>query len=423
MAEAVTAYRAGALRAAVNATWIALAFDLVSKVREIASAGDAAAGLVVTSYDNAIQSNNVDQLLRLESQLLDKAAADFQFIGASEYVLLKRLKEDRNRCSHPSFTSETELFTPTAEHERADVVHCVHFVVSRGPVQGKALLDQYSSDVVSTAFPRSREAAVRYVKARYLDRAKIGVVKSLAIVVAKAILKRNVGDWVGLESRLLDTLEAIQEENAAEFHSVVSPQLGQLIDSLSADQLPNSFQLLARFPGIHDCLASGTPMRLSAVVQNFDPAQNPANDIFAALDVPTYQAFASAHVDGLDDARFTRLVSEHPSPMLIPNAIRRLGESGGWRTAEHRFDDMVVPLAEQFGEADSVDLVAAIIGNSQVWDAAGLPASLAEFLERRTAMRASEPRSIWQPLKDSLRDHNRTTAYADALRLIDAAGV
>ena len=41
IAEAITAYRGGALRSAIMSTWIAVSFDIISKARELAAQGEA----------------------------------------------------------------------------------------------------------------------------------------------------------------------------------------------------------------------------------------------------------------------------------------------------------------------------------------------------------------------------------------------
>ncbi len=47
IAEAVACYKAGAYRACIVSTWIAVVFDLLSKIRELALSGDAEAQLIV----------------------------------------------------------------------------------------------------------------------------------------------------------------------------------------------------------------------------------------------------------------------------------------------------------------------------------------------------------------------------------------
>lgn len=52
--EAVLAYQAGALRAAVVETWVAVAVDLTNKIRYLADTGDGNAVQAVAGLDDAI---------------------------------------------------------------------------------------------------------------------------------------------------------------------------------------------------------------------------------------------------------------------------------------------------------------------------------------------------------------------------------
>ena len=49
--EAILCYRSGAYRSTIVNTWIAVVFDLVDKVRELALSGDPAAIVINTQYE------------------------------------------------------------------------------------------------------------------------------------------------------------------------------------------------------------------------------------------------------------------------------------------------------------------------------------------------------------------------------------
>jgi glutamine synthetase type III len=101
--EAIVAYRAGAYRAAVTATWIAVALDILAKIQEVAQSGDGAAREFAARFERARAANNIPQLQQLENDLLKQAKETFAFVGAIEADMLRRLADDRNRCVHPTF--------------------------------------------------------------------------------------------------------------------------------------------------------------------------------------------------------------------------------------------------------------------------------------------------------------------------------
>jgi hypothetical protein len=68
--DAVKAYKAGALRGALTSAWVALAYDLIAKYRELSAIGDAAATAFLLSWDNATAAGDIAKLLQLEGAFL-----------------------------------------------------------------------------------------------------------------------------------------------------------------------------------------------------------------------------------------------------------------------------------------------------------------------------------------------------------------
>jgi hypothetical protein len=113
--DAVRAYKAGALRASLTAAWVAIAYDLIAKYRELSAMGDAAATAFLQSWDNATAIRDIRQLLQLEGRILEDAADNTQAISQIAGRQLERLREDRHLCAHPAFSAEALLFEPTPE--------------------------------------------------------------------------------------------------------------------------------------------------------------------------------------------------------------------------------------------------------------------------------------------------------------------
>jgi hypothetical protein len=89
--EAVRAYRAGAPRSAISATWIAVVYDLIAKYRELSVAGDSAATDFIKKWDTATANVDIKKLLELEGSILSEAANKTQVIGPLALTQLERL--------------------------------------------------------------------------------------------------------------------------------------------------------------------------------------------------------------------------------------------------------------------------------------------------------------------------------------------
>src|SRR4051794_4312383 len=85
IAEAIGAYRARAYRSAIMGTWVAVAYDIIGKIRELAVQGDATAVTFATSLDDAINKKStnyvraIKTLQGIENDLLNQAHNSFEF--------------------------------------------------------------------------------------------------------------------------------------------------------------------------------------------------------------------------------------------------------------------------------------------------------------------------------------------------------
>src|SRR5271156_173821 len=92
ISEAIAAYRARAYRSAIMGTWVAVAYDIIGKIRELAVEGDANAVAFTTALDGAIvqKATNYVQAIKtlqgIENDLLNQALNSFEFITPQEYA-------------------------------------------------------------------------------------------------------------------------------------------------------------------------------------------------------------------------------------------------------------------------------------------------------------------------------------------------
>jgi hypothetical protein len=163
ISEAIASYRAGAYRAAIVTTWVAVAFDVIEKLRELSLQGDARASPVYKTfeaYQDQIQRGDktaISKALEFERLLLEKARDDLQLIDQQQFIDLERLREDRNRAAHPTFQKAEVPYYPNAELVRTHIRHAIGHLLSQPPVQGKAALDELHKLVTSQFFPFERE--------------------------------------------------------------------------------------------------------------------------------------------------------------------------------------------------------------------------------------------------------------------------
>ncbi len=84
-------------------------FDLIDKIRELAVSGDAVARNLESQFQTYVDQINdgnqqgVAKALEFEREILHECRDKLRFFDQQQLVDLNRLREDRNRCAHPSF--------------------------------------------------------------------------------------------------------------------------------------------------------------------------------------------------------------------------------------------------------------------------------------------------------------------------------
>ncbi|MCJ2021199.1 hypothetical protein MKK84_27920 [Methylobacterium sp. E-065] len=256
--EALLSYRSGAYRAAIVVTWIAVVFDLVDKIRELSLSGDPQAKAVIEDFDNTLEQlaegnqSTLPKALQFEREILDTARNKFQLLDYYQYVDLRRLFEDRNRCAHPTFEISGGIFRPSAETARVHIRNAVVHVLQQPPVQGKAAIEAVLSKVRSRYFPTTVEDVKEALK-QEIERARPALVNGL---VDRLI-------WDGFKPHNLvasradvTALRAVLDLHRSVAEPRVRSQVSKAMRIADESNLSNACSLVAALPEAWDGLDS-----------------------------------------------------------------------------------------------------------------------------------------------------------------------
>lgn len=190
--ESVQCYKAGAYRASVVACWIAVAFDLVDKIRELAALGDKQAQEQISRFDRIHANNDIPGALAFEKELPAMALGKFEFISHLEHLDLIRLVEDRNRCAHPSQVSETQVFEASAELARLHISNSVRSILSQRATQSKASLSRVMSEMESRYFPTKSTDVYKFLMAGPLGKPTRSLYRNFLHVLVVALTRHEI---------------------------------------------------------------------------------------------------------------------------------------------------------------------------------------------------------------------------------------
>ena len=436
--EAVAAYRGRAYRASVVSAWVAVVYDVIGKVRELAGHGEKAAEAFVAELDAAIAAANVVKLQQIENGVLDDARDKFEFLSKPETDALARLRADRNACAHPAFTGDSLLFTPTPDQARAHIVHAVDCLLRHPPVQGKAALARIKSDVLQPSFPKDQDQVTRYLAAKYLDHAKLSLVETLVTVLLKVLLRGSDRDLAGHEASVGRCLRAVAERHPDVYQRQMRDQLPRLTADADDKQMTNVFVVLGADPRAWNWLDEPARLRIRHLATSMTVGGG--DDVFAAFEeksttaasllshalaVPELRESALAGFRGLSSRAQETIISQAPRPELGDEAVRLYAAAGSYRRAESLGRAVLLPMAAYLTAEQTRAVLRAVGENGELTNAAGTPAIIAEFFER-TSVHHEATKANWQELMRSLAephdDPEDHYAYPGLRKKLEARG-
>jgi len=262
--EAVASYRAGAFRSAIVATWVAVCFDFIDKMSELALAGDKEAQLVVADLEKTRAAGDVARALKFEREFLTLARDKFELISPLEYIDLSRLQEDRNRCAHPSLVDEALAFNPSAELARLHITSAVSSMLEHPPAQGKYALERLCKEVESEYFPMSGDQAMTALGAGPLRKPRESLVRNFVVVLIKRIFDPTFDARV--RWRTSAALVAVRSLHPTYYSAAMSEKFSVLLRQVSDENLYRIFTVLLRVGDIWQFLAEDMRLRLNNYV-------------------------------------------------------------------------------------------------------------------------------------------------------------
>ena len=386
--DAIRAYQAGAFSSAIIATWIAVAYDLIGKIRELAESGDGQAGDFARGLDNAISSENGrDELQKIERDLLKVAHGTFEFIDSRELVELGRLRNDRHVCAHPAFVRPSEIFVPTPELVRLHLATAVDAVLSKEPAPGKRAVQRFINEIVSASFPESLTQLGAYLRARYFQTGKAALRRNLAELIVKGCLVRVQPDGTELDpvivrrsalcAHALDSIQPVLLEEA--MAAVIRKREENY--GLSDDELLCFAASLGDMTAAWRALPESSHPRVEEALRSADVQLLADRGVFAAaLDGET-RKIVDARIVELDNWQLGTVIAQAPSERFAPAAIEAFTESGSYRNAERNMRALVLPLAGVLTAAQVPEVLAAVKDNPQIRMASRMPLLMVEFFD------------------------------------------
>jgi len=277
--EAVACYRAGAYRSCIVATWNAIVFDFLHKLRELELLGNGEATNILQNFEKIRSESKFKELWQFESELPKVARTKFEFLSSVEESDIQRLFEDRSRCAHPSMTSLEEPFEATAELARYHLRSAVMHFLQRPPVQGNHAIDKIWQDIRSEYFPKDSEKATQYFQKGLLASARPSLIKNVIIGLTVNLLTEERSEDERL--RQFSALNAVANMYHSQVKAILEEGLSKIIlDKVTADSNWDKVIIYLGNVEIWDNLSEPCQLKAKAFMEKLeifdrDPKHNP----------------------------------------------------------------------------------------------------------------------------------------------------
>lgn len=386
--EAVGSYKAGSYRSCVVATWVAVVYDIIDKLRDLALKGDANAETKIEEFDHIVENHDTSASLDFEDEILDVAKDEFDLMSEIEYEDLNRLREDRHRCAHPSVLPGGDPYQPSPETARAHMRNAVEHLLSREPVQGKAALNSVMRDIRSDYFPDGLEKATDRLKATPISNARRSLFRNVVILVLKDVLRLldRYQEQEDMKRRIV-ALKAIDEVTTS--HSVediVAENLERLVDQVREKQLGRVIFLIQKLPYAWDYLDDQRPRVVNYIQEvpvnpspNHDtvwkPIKNVHPDLLVAMEVSELRAQVTDRLDEFDREDEAELFQHMPDEadwqgkgQFINNVIERFVDAESYFEARD-WGEVIRPIVHDQSVSSLEKLLDGVVENDQVYNA------------------------------------------------------
>ncbi|PKG55245.1 hypothetical protein [Shewanella sp. GutDb-MelDb] len=406
--EAVIAYRAGAYRAAVTSTWISICVDVIQKIKELSVGGDAAAAKLEVKLD-AIQPSDVRGMLDFENDILRIAHEELGVISLIEKTHLERVKEDRNICSHPTFSTDGSQFVPSPELARSYIVQAANYLLTNAPLKGKVVVHQMFGLITSISFPENKTKAFEVLSSeRYLGRVKESAIRNLTIILFKRLFNDEDSMASGVLLQITAALIAINRINSEAFKSACRDNLIKSLAASSDATLKRLLPVLSEMPELWRYVEEATQHRLEQVIENMSVKELVLYRVSSvASAIPSVEVYFQSSIDDIKWVDSSILLSGSPSVTLLEQAIEFFVKSGSFDSAYSNGVNILLKYAGFLDDEKLTEVFEGVYRNktygiNQILNAGGIGEFFASLYSKTQVGNVSKHTALWLAFRNEV---------------------
>lgn len=350
ISDAYSAYKAGAYRSCIVTTWIALVFDLIDKIRELSIAGDKKAQAILEKFEKLqerIEKSDPEAIrdsLAFERSILDVAKDELSLIDKQQLIDLERLKEDRNRCAHPTFQRIETPYHPTPEQARYHINNTISYVLKMPPVQGKQALSNLSKLVESSYFPLDFSDALKQLQSSDLSRPTESLINAFVDKLIHSYFDQD--HTLYFQKRTLVALQCCLHMHHSESISRLKSQFEKINRTIGDDKLLLAVATILYIPELWHEIEEATHIRIREYILRCE------EDDFVTLtkkglENEELKPHILNRISELDSSELSQLIKTGVIEECVERAVDVFCSARNWRHANQIYVDCILPIIQE----------------------------------------------------------------------------
>lgn len=397
--EAIDSFRVGSYRASILSTWVAVTFDLLQKIKDIAAIDGGDAKTFIDSFNEHVAKNTIDKLLKTEREIL-ATAQRFELISNREFYELEKLRNDRHFCAHPSFSTDEDLFQPSAEQVRSNIVNALNFVLIQKPIQGKNAIVRLNTFIQGETFPDTYEDIKSILDNRFLSRSKSNFLPNACKVLLKT-LGQTVWNDTNAEAqrRYVATLKVFFELESPTTKETIRKFFHDSNFETNSQLQHNCFSILSVDPTIWTLVEPANQLLIKNSVTRTPISQS--KYLVDCLSVNGLGSAVKAYLETIEDGAFLRLVEANPTREFKDMLIHRLINNANY-TKTRDIGNLLAGSFSKYLQSNDVNLILErAASDDQIWGYTNSDRILKDLYKKTKDRLLEQTSDAWRSTADS----------------------
>ena len=343
IAEAIDCYKVGAFRSCIVATWLAIVFDYIDKLRELDVLGNAKASIEITKLENIQKTHNLPASLNFEKELLEIARKEFELISPIEESELNNLHETRHRCAHPSMNIDGKIYQPTKTLTLHYIEIAVEYFLGQPPVSGNEILERILREVNSINFPDTQNSVIKHFELSPLSKARESLIRSFVICLLKTLLREQLDS--NNEKRHTLAFNAVWRMYPSITEKILKEKLNELMLLLNEEKFEIAIKRLREIDDYGKFIQSDVrELRRNCLRRMF--LKDPTSALLIGLKDKRQRHIIVKNLKKMSIQQLINLVKAEPYPDFVPHVVELYIQSTSWESANKLGTELIIPLAK-----------------------------------------------------------------------------